>query len=106
MVGARGRRRLTDINAANGHWVAGIIVMAYEPVCAIGTGRVATAEVAQDMTAHFRGVLTASSDDQASTNTAPVKLVNKGSGKPTNIASLMSQIDINRPLIRRGQLAR
>ena len=58
--------------------------MAYEPVCVIGTGRVATAEVAQDMMAHIRGVLTASSDDQASTNTA---LVNGGSVKPTYIAS-------------------
>ncbi|MCH7511634.1 MAG: triose-phosphate isomerase [Chloroflexi bacterium] len=40
-------------------------------------------------------------DDEASTNTA---LLYGGSVKPTNIASLMSQIDINGALVGRASL--
>jgi triosephosphate isomerase len=72
------------------------MVIAYEPIWAIGTGRTATAEDAQAMCAHVRGVVgeVAGADAAAS-----VRIQYGGSVKPTNAAELMAQPDIDGALV-------
>ncbi len=72
------------------------IVIAYEPVWAIGTGRNASPEQAQDAHAHVRAVLAEISD--AST-AAKVRIQYGGSVKPANAAVLMAQPDIDGALV-------
>jgi triosephosphate isomerase len=72
------------------------VVVAYEPVWAIGTGRNATAQQAQDMHAFIRTVLTSmGGEDVAQT----VRIQYGGSMKPANAAELLSQPDIDGGLI-------
>jgi triosephosphate isomerase len=72
------------------------VVVAYEPVWAIGTGRNATAQQAQDMHAFIRKVLT----DMGGEETAQaVRIQYGGSMKPANAAELLSQPDIDGGLI-------
>jgi triosephosphate isomerase (TIM) len=70
------------------------IVIAYEPVWAIGTGRSATAEQAQETHAFLRGRLAAK--DAA---LAGVALLYGGSVKPENALALFGQPDIDGGLI-------
>ena len=74
---------------------AGLII-AYEPVWAIGTGKVATAEQAQEVHAFIRGLL-------AKLFTEPVarrvRILYGGSMKPANAAELLGQKDIDGGLI-------
>lgn len=71
------------------------IVVAYEPVWAIGTGRTATAEQAQEIHAHIRAVLRDSFGDLAE-NTP---ILYGGSCKPSNARELFSCADIDGGLI-------
>jgi triosephosphate isomerase (TIM) len=71
-------------------------VIAYEPVWAIGTGRTATPEMAQEAHAHVRSVLTAISDEATA---AKVRIQYGGSVKPGNAASLLGQPDIDGALV-------
>jgi triosephosphate isomerase (TIM) len=72
------------------------IIIAYEPVWAIGTGRTATPEQAQEMHAFIRRVFA----DRYSKQTADaVRILYGGSVKPDNIAGLMSQKDIDGALV-------
>jgi triosephosphate isomerase len=70
------------------------IVVAYEPVWAIGTGKVATPEQAQAVHAALRAQLKAAQADAAS-----VPLLYGGSMKPENAADLFGQPDIDGGLI-------
>jgi len=70
-------------------------VIAYEPVWAIGTGKVATPEQAQDAHFHIRGLLAAESPDVA----ANVQLLYGGSMKGENAPGLLSMSDIDGGLI-------
>jgi triosephosphate isomerase len=70
------------------------IVVAYEPVWAIGTGRTATPEQAQQVHALLRAQLTA-----ATGHGANMKILYGGSVKPDNAATLFSQPDIDGGLI-------
>jgi triosephosphate isomerase len=72
------------------------IVIAYEPVWAIGTGKVATPEQAQEVHALIRGLLA----DLASTDTAAkIRIQYGGSVKPDNAAELAAQPDIDGALV-------
>ena len=67
------------------------IVVAYEPVWAIGTGLTATAEQAQEMHAHIRGGLGDMGKD--------IPILYGGSCKPSNAEELFSCPDVNGGLI-------
>jgi len=71
-------------------------VIAYEPVWAIGTGKTATAEQAQEAHAFIRTVL-AEISDQATAD--KVRIQYGGSVKPDNARQLMSQPDIDGALV-------
>jgi len=70
-------------------------VIAYEPVWAIGTGKTATPEQAQDVHRHIRGVLEALDADVA----ANVQILYGGSVKGDNAAGLFGRPDIDGGLI-------
>lgn len=72
------------------------VVIAYEPVWAIGTGRNATPEQAQDSHAHVREVLAELSDGATA---AKVRIQYGGSVKPANAAVLLGQPDIDGALV-------
>src|SRR6478609_11237573 len=71
-------------------------VIAYEPVWAIGTGKTATADQAQEAHAFIRRVLGEISD-QASAD--KIRIQYGGSVKPDNARTLMSQPDIDGALV-------
>ena len=72
------------------------IVLAYEPVWAIGTGETATPEQAQDMHAFIRKTL----EDQYSTTLAnSVSILYGGSVKPANAKEIFSKPDVDGGLI-------
>ena len=71
------------------------IVVAYEPVWAIGTGKTATPEMAQEVHAFLRQVIVSFSAEAAAT----VKILYGGSMKPDNAAELLRQADIDGGLI-------
>jgi triosephosphate isomerase len=73
---------------------AGEIVVAYEPVWAIGTGRTATPEQAQQVHAVLRTQLHA-----ATGHGERMKILYGGSVKPDNAATLLAQPDIDGGLI-------
>ncbi len=72
------------------------IIVAYEPVWAIGTGRTATPEQAQEMHAFIRRVF-AEGHSEAAANA--LRILYGGSVKPDNIAGLMKQADIDGALV-------
>ena len=72
------------------------IVIAYEPIWAIGTGQTATPEQAQEVHAAIRSTLS-DLTDQATADA--VRLLYGGSVKPDNIDSLMAQPDIDGALV-------
>ena len=72
------------------------IIIAYEPVWAIGTGRTATPEQAQEMHAFIRRVFADRYSDQVGQN---VRILYGGSVKPDNIVGLMAQEDIDGALV-------
>jgi len=72
------------------------IIIAYEPIWAIGTGRNATADQAQEVHAFIRGLLTKLFTDAAAQR---VRILYGGSMKPANAAELLAQKDIDGGLI-------
>lgn len=72
------------------------IILAYEPVWAIGTGRTATPTQAQQMHAFIRHWL---SEKFGSTVADNLRLLYGGSVKPENISDLMHQADIDGALV-------
>ena len=72
------------------------IIVAYEPVWAIGTGRSATPEQAQEMHAFIRRVFADRYSDQAAQE---VRILYGGSVKADNIAGLMAKDDIDGALV-------
>ncbi|HXD30168.1 MAG TPA: triose-phosphate isomerase [Pyrinomonadaceae bacterium] len=72
------------------------IIVAYEPVWAIGTGRTATPEQAQEMHAFIRRVFAEGHSEEAAKK---LRILYGGSVKPDNISGLMSQDDIDGALV-------
>jgi len=75
---------------------AASIVIAYEPVWAIGTGKVATTEQAQEVHAFIRGLLVKLFGDAVAQK---VRILYGGSMKPSNAPELLTQKDIDGGLI-------
>jgi len=72
------------------------IILAYEPVWAIGTGKTATPEIAQDMHNHIRNLI----QDNYTQEAAKEKVIlYGGSCKPSNAEELFKQEDIDGGLI-------
>lgn len=74
----------------------GKIVIAYEPVWAIGTGKTATAEQAQDMHAHIRRVIEEKYGKDLADNTS---ILYGGSCKPSNAKEIFAKPDVDGGLI-------
>lgn len=72
------------------------IVIAYEPIWAIGTGRTATAAQAQDMHAHIRSVVAAQYGQETADATS---ILYGGSCKPSNAVELFGNPDVDGGLI-------
>ena len=88
------KRQLAAVIAQLTH-CAGEIVVAYEPVWAIGTGRTATPEQAQQVHAVLRAQLHAATGDRANV----MRILYGGSVKPDNAKELFAQPDIDGGLI-------
>lgn len=74
---------------------AGDVVIAYEPVWAIGTGKVATTDQAQEVHAFIRGLLA----EQFGEGAQRIRILYGGSMKPSNAPELLEQPDIDGGLI-------
>jgi triosephosphate isomerase len=71
------------------------VVIAYEPIWAIGTGKVATTEQAQEAIAFIRALV----GDRSKEAAARVRVLYGGSVKPDNAADLLAQEDIDGALV-------
>jgi triosephosphate isomerase (TIM) len=72
------------------------VVIAYEPVWAIGTGKTATDEQAQEAHSFIRGMLQGLFNQQTANET---RILYGGSVKPGNVDGLMAQDDIDGALV-------
>ncbi len=72
------------------------IIIAYEPVWAIGTGKVATPKQAQDVHHFIRNILKTTKGERIANNT---RILYGGSVKPNNINDLINQPDIDGALV-------
>jgi triosephosphate isomerase len=75
--------------------VAGMVI-AYEPVWAIGTGRTASNDDAQEVIAYIRSIVQEHIGDNAAQS---VRILYGGSVKPENTAGLMAKDDIDGALV-------
>ena len=73
------------------------VVVAYEPIWAIGTGKTATAEDANDVISYIRGLYGELANE--------VRIQYGGSVKPSNVAEIMGQSDIDGALVGGASLA-
>jgi triosephosphate isomerase len=71
------------------------VVVAYEPIWAIGTGKTATPEDAQEMTAALRNRIA----DKHGNTADRVRILYGGSVKAANIAAIMAQPDVDGALV-------
>jgi triosephosphate isomerase len=91
VVGAQIDGSLAEVPAER----ASALVVAYEPIWAIGTGRTATPEMAQEVHAFVRERLRGRFGDAA----RDIRIQYGGSVKPDNVDSLMAQPDIDGALV-------
>ncbi|WP_394787990.1 triose-phosphate isomerase [Rhodoferax sp.] len=87
------KRQLAAVVHTNGHCISEI-VLAYEPVWAIGTGKTATPEQAQQVHALLRAQLHA-----ASNQSDRIQILYGGSMNAANAAQLLAQADIDGALV-------
>ena len=89
-------RQLTaDLAGIDGSTLANITI-AYEPIWAIGTGKTATPEVAQETISMIRHWIAAHYDEATARG---IRILYGGSVKPANAASLLAQPDIDGALV-------
>jgi len=95
---AESRVKSQLVGALDGLTVADMerIIIAYEPVWAIGTGKVATPEQAQEMHGAIRGIV---GELHGAAVADATRILYGGSVKPDNIAGLMKQTDIDGALV-------
>ncbi|PIE55752.1 MAG: triose-phosphate isomerase [Desulfobulbus propionicus] len=86
------RAGFSEVSAAQ----AGTMVVAYEPVWAIGTGKTATKEQAQEVHVFLRELLARIYDKSVAEQ---IRILYGGSVKPDNVDSLMAQPDIDGALV-------
>ncbi len=72
------------------------LILAYEPVWAIGTGKTATAEQAEDMHAHIRGVI---ANKYGAEVADEISILYGGSCKPSNAKEIFAKPDVDGGLI-------
>lgn len=89
------RQVLTGLAGLKAEQVAGLVI-AYEPIWAIGTGRTATPEDAQEMCGGIRGVVRSKWGAEAADG---VRIQYGGSVKGVNAPDLMGQPDIDGALV-------
>jgi triosephosphate isomerase len=94
-------RQLSAVVAAAGVKAFAKAVIAYEPVWAIGTGRTATPEQAQEVHAFIRGLIAA----RDATIASGVSILYGGSVKGGNARSLLAMVDIDGGLVGGASLA-
>jgi triosephosphate isomerase len=87
------KRQLAAVIHANGHCISEIVV-AYEPVWAIGTGKTASPEQAQQVHAVLRGQLKA-----ATPQADRIHILYGGSMNAANASQLLGQPDIDGGLV-------
>lgn len=88
------KRQLAAVIHANGHCISEIVI-AYEPVWAIGTGKTATPDQAQSVHAVLRAQLHHAASDHA----AGIRILYGGSMNAANAIELLAQPDIDGGLI-------
>ena len=92
VVGAQVREGLDGIPAGD----ASKVVIAYEPVWAIGTGETATPDQAQELHAQIRGLIRELYGDTIADG---LRIQYGGSVKPDNVRELMGQADVDGALV-------
>ena len=78
-----------------------MVVLAYEPVWAIGTGKTATPQIAQDAHAFIRGWIAENVNDDVA---AALRIQYGGSANAKNVGELIAQQDIDGFLVGSASL--
>ena len=86
---------IADLEGLGADFVSKVVI-AYEPIWAIGTGKTATPDQAEEMCAFIRGVIGGMYDNATADD---MLILYGGSMKPANAADLLSKKDINGGLI-------
>jgi len=92
VIGDQFRRSLAEVSAPD----MTTVVIAYEPVWAIGTGEVATPDQAEEVHAKLRGLIEATYD---ATTAQQVRIQYGGSVNPDNAGELMAQPNVDGALV-------